>query len=183
MKKTSLRYWFAMLLILLVASFFVASCKSKKPTITEENNTKDSSRIEIKTDHKKEINKAVADSIAKLIPLIKTGDKNCDSICNEKCDELLESLNFYKQSGDNNYNLLFDKHKRLLSFTANLEETISELKTKSEIKERFFVKTKTKTITITQTKKVPVNKFGFLDLMGVLFLLFLGWRISKIFRP
>lgn len=177
--KKALIYWFAFLLVLASTSFLFVGCKSKKPTVTEESNTKDSTRIEVKTDRTKEINKAVADSIAKLIPLIKTGDKNCDSICNEKTNELLESLNFYKQSGNNNYKLLFDKHKRLLSFTANLEETISELKTKSEIKERFFLKTKT--ITITKTEKVPVNKFGFLDLMGVLFLLFLGYRFSRIF--
>ena len=71
MKKTSLRYWFAMLLILLVASFLVVGCKSKKSTITEETNTKDSSRNVIEIDYKKEINKAVADSIAKFLPTIK----------------------------------------------------------------------------------------------------------------
>ncbi len=155
------------------------SCKTTKPTVTEENNTKDSSRTEIATDHKKEINKAVADSLAKLIPLIKTGDSNCDSICNEKCNELLESLNFYKQSGDNNYKLIFDKHKRLLSFTANLEETISELKTKSEIKERHFLKT------IKITKKVPVQYIPFwvkvLAWIGGITSLFLGWRFGRIF--
>ena len=183
MKKEPLKYWFLMLLILLVASFSVVSCKAKKPTIEQDTNVKDSSNYRLETDYKKEVNKAVADSIAKFLPTIKTGDVNCDSICNEKCNELLEQANFYKQSGDNNYKLYFDKEKRLLSFVANLEETISELKSKVEIKERFFVKTRTKTITITKEVPKPVNKFGFLDLMGVLFLLFLGWRISKIFRP
>jgi hypothetical protein len=179
--KRALIYWFAFLLILVSTSFLFVGCKSKKPTITEETKTKDSSRYELHSDYRKEVNKKVADSIAKSLPLIKTGDKNCDSICNEKCDELLEQANFYKQSGDNNYKLYFDKEKRLMSFVANLQETISELKNKVEIKERYFVKTKI--ITITKKEKVPVNRFGFLDLMGVLFLLFLGWRFSKIFRP
>lgn len=177
--QNPLKYWFAMLLILLIASIFLSSCKSKKPTIKQDTNVKDSSRYELVTDHKKEINKAVADSIAKLLPLIQTGVKDCDSICNEKCNELLEQANFYKKSGENNYKLHFDKEKRLLSFVANLEATISELKSKKETKERHFVKVKT--ITITKYEKTPVNKFGFLDFLGVLFLLFLGWRFSKIF--
>lgn len=183
MKKTSLRYWFAMLLILLVASFLVVGCKSKKSTITEETNTKDSSRNVIEIDYKKEINKAVADSIAKFLPTIKTGDKNCDSICNEKCDELLEQANFYKKSGDNNYKLLFDKHKRLLSFTANLEETISELKTKTETKDRFFTKTKTITITKKETKIYIPWWVKALAWIGGISTLFLTYRFSKIFRP
>lgn len=177
--KKSLKYWFTMLLILLAVSVFSVSCKAKKPTIEQDTNVKDSSRYEVATDHKKEINKAVSDSIAKLLPLINTGVKDCDSICNDKCNELLEQANFYKKSGDNNYKLYFDKEKRLLSFVANLEQTISELKSKTEKKERHFVKTRT--ITITKTEKVAVNKFGFLDLLGVLFLLFLGWRFGRIF--
>lgn len=174
MKKSTFRYWFISVLVLLTFS-----CKTTKPTTTEENNTKDSSRTEIATDHKKEINKAVADSLAKWIPLIKTGDSNCDSICNEKCNELLESLNFYKQSGDNNYKLLFDKHKRLLSFTANLEETISEFKSKKETKERYFLKT------VKITKKVPVQYIPFwvkiLAWIGGITSLFLAWRFGRIF--
>jgi hypothetical protein len=177
--KKSLQYWFSMLLILLAVSVFSVSCKAKKPTIEQETNTKDSSRYELTTDYRKEINKAVSDSIAKFLPTIKTGIANCDSICNDKCNELLEQANFYKKSGDNNYNLYFDKEKRLLSFVANLKATISELESKKEIKERHFVKKRT--ITITKTVDKPVNKFGFLDLLGVLFLLFLGWRIGRIF--
>lgn len=177
--QNPLKYWFALLLILLMASVFLNSCKSKKPTVQEETNVKDSSRYELVIDHKKEVNKKVADSIAKLLPLIKTGDKNCDSICNEKCNELFEQANFYKQSGDNNYKLLFDKHKRLLSFTANLEETFSELQTKQEIKERHFVKT------VRITTKEPVKYIPFwvkvLAWIGGIASLFLAWRFGRIF--
>ncbi len=181
MKKTSLKYWFAMLLILLVASLLVVGCRTKKPTITEETNTKDSSRNVIEIDYKKEINKAVADSIAKFLPTIKTGNKNCDSICNEKCNELLEQANFYKKSGDNNYKLYFDKEKRLLSFVANLEATISDLQSKKEIKERFFVRN----IKITKTIKEKYIPFWVkvLAWIGGFSLLFWSYRISKIFRP
>lgn len=177
--KKALIYWFAFLLVLASTSFLFVGCKSKKPTVTEESNTKDSSRIEIKTAHKKEINKAVADSIAKPIPLIKTGNKNCDSICNEKTNELLESLNFYKKSGDNNYKLLFDKNKRLLSFTANLQETISELKTKSEKEARIF--TKTITIRKTVTKTYVPWWVEYLAWFGAISFIYLAYRIGRIF--
>jgi hypothetical protein len=166
-------------IIYLLIMLLAIGCKSKRPTIEQDTNVKDSSRYEVVTDHKKEINKAVADSIAKLLPLIQTGVKDCDSICNEKCNELLEQANFYKQSGDNNYKLLFDKHKRLLSFTANLEETMSEVQTKTEIKERHFVRT------IKITKKEPVKYIPFwvkvLAWLGGIFCIFLAWRFGRIF--
>ena len=175
--KKALIYWFAFLLVLAFTSFFFVGCKSKKTST--ETNTKDSIFNSVATNTKTEISKAIEDSISKFIPVTKTGVKDCDSICDEKVTDLLQQLNFSKTSGNNSYKLLYDKHKRLLSFVAKQEQTINQLKTKKEVKERHFLKTKT----ITITKEVPksVNRFGFLDLMGVLFLLFLGWRFSKIF--
>lgn len=155
MKKTLLKHCFSLLLLMLIVLYVATGCKSKKSIFEQDTNIKDSLRNELFESYKKEVNKKVADSIAKILPIIKTGDKNCDSICNEKCNELLEQANFYKQSGDNNYKLLFDKHKRLLSFTANLEETISEFQTKKEIKERHFVRT------VKITTKVPVKFIPF----------------------
>lgn len=174
--ENPLKCLLTMLLILLMASICLVSCKAKKTTIASEN-VKDSSRYVVATTFNKEVNKAVADSIAKIIPLLKTGNKDCDSLCNEKYIEALEQINFHKRSGGNNYKLYFDKEKRLLSFVANLEQTITELQTKSEIKERYFVKTKT----ITKTELKPVNKFGFLDWFGLAFIAFLGWRVYRIF--
>ncbi|CAM3968811.1 hypothetical protein FLCU109888_11565 [Flavobacterium cucumis] len=178
MKKV-LIYWFAFLFVLAITSFLFVGCKSKKPIIEQDTSLKDGSFISVATDHKKEISKAVADSIAKILPLIKTGDTNCDSICNEKTTELLESLNFYKQSGNNNYKLVFDKNKRLLSFVANLQETISELQTKSEKKARIF--TKTKTITITKTVSYVPFWVKLLAWIGGISSLFLAWRFGRIF--
>lgn len=179
--STELKYWIIMLFLLLTATFILTGCKSQKPTIQEQNSTKDSSRNVIEIDYKKEINKAVADSIAKFLPTIKTGNKNCDSICNEKCNELLAQANFYKKSGENNYKLYFDKEKRLLSFVANLESTISELQSKKEIKERFFVRN----IKITKTVKEKYIPFWVkvLAWIGGISTLFLTYRFSKIFRP
>lgn len=176
MKKAYLRYWFVTILALLIV---IVSCKSKKPTIEQDTNVKDSSNYRLETDYKKEVNKAIADSIAKFLPTIKTGDTNCDSICNEKCNELLEQANFYKKSGDNNYKLYFDKEKRLLSFVANLQETISELKRKQEAKARFF--TKTKTITITKTETYTPFWVKILAWIGGITSLFLAYRFGRIF--
>lgn len=175
--KKAIIYLFAFLLVLAFTSFFIIGCKSKQTTT--ENNTKDSIFNSVATNTKTEISKAIEDSISKFIPVTKTGVKDCDSICDEKVTDLLQQLNFSKTSGNNSYKLLYDKHKRLLSFVAKQEQTINQLKTKKEVKERHFLKTKT--ITVTKEVPKPVNRFGFLDLMGVLFLLFLGWRFSKIF--
>lgn len=178
-QENPLKYWLALWFLFFAATIFLASCKAKQPTLSQSENVKDSTKIVVATTFKKEVNKAVSDSIAKLIPLLKTGNKDCDSLCNEKYIEALEQINFYKQSGGNNYKLHFDKEKRLLSFVANLQETISQLQTKSETKERYFVKNKT--ITITKTELKPVNKFGFLDWFGLAFIVFLGWRFYRIF--
>lgn len=179
--QNPLKYWFTMLLILLMASILLNSCKSKKPIIDQDTNVKDASRYEVATDHQLRVNKAVADSVAKILPTIKTGVKDCDSICNDKCNELLEQANFYKKSGENNYKLYFDKEKRLLSFVANLNETISELKIKTEKKEHHFVKTKTITITKTITATYVPFFVKVLAWIGGIALLFLAWRFGRIF--
>ena len=175
--KKALIYWFAFLLVLATTSFLFVGCKSKKPTT--ETNTKDSIFNSVATDTKTEISKAIEDSISKFIPATKTGVKDCDSICDEKVTDLLQQLNFSKTSGNNSYKLLYDKHNRLLSFVVKQEQTINELKSKQEVKARYF--TKTKTITITKTY-VPFW-VKVLAWIGAFSLLFWCYRISKIFRP
>lgn len=172
-----LKYWFTMLLILLMVSIFVISCKSKKSTT--ENNTKDSIFNSVATNSKTEISKAIKDSISKFIPVTKTGVKDCDSICDEKVTDLLQQQNFSKTSGNNSYKLLYDKHKRLLSFVVNQEQTINELKSKQELKARFF--TKTKTITITKIETYIPWWVKILAWIGGITSLFLAYRFSRIF--
>lgn len=175
--KKALIYWFAFLLVLATTSFLFIGCKSKKPTT--ETNTKDSIFNSVATDTKTEISKEIDDSISKFIPVTKTGVKDCDSICDEKVTDLLQQLNFSKTSGNNSYKLLYDNHKRLLSFVIKQEQTINQLKSKKEVKARIF--NKTKTITITKTETYVPFWVKVLAWIGAFSLLFWGYRISKIF--
>lgn len=104
-------YWFALLLVLFV--FF--ACSSKR--VLKETNTKSDSlvtTIDTKTNIK--TTPEIKDSSSVKLPVIKTGlAPDCDSICNEKCDDLLSMLNFYKKIGDNYSQQYYDREKRLYS--------------------------------------------------------------------
>lgn len=103
-------YWFALLLVLFV--FF--GCSSKR--VLKETNTKSDSlvtTIDTKTNIK--TTPEIKDSTSVRIPVIKTGLTDCDSICNEKCDDLLSMLNFYKKIGDNYSQQYYNREKRLYS--------------------------------------------------------------------
>ncbi len=110
-------YWFALLLVLFV--FF--GCSSKKP-LKETNTKSDSTAITIDTKIKIRETPEIKDSSAVKLPVIKTGlTTDCDSICNEKCDDLLSILNFYKKIGDSYSQQYYDREKRLYT-TINFQK-------------------------------------------------------------
>lgn len=180
--KKAIVYWFVFLFLLATTSFLFVGCGSKK-SISEnkEENTKETNNTFVATNDKTTISQAVEDSILKKIPFIKTGVKDCDSICNEKVDDLLEQLDFYKKSGDNLQQMYYNRVGRYLTINMKLQETISQLKDSVRVEEKHFTKTITKTITVTKRVRYIPFVIKVLAGLGVAFLIFLGWRFSKIF--
>lgn len=140
--------WFVAILAVLT----MVSCKSSKVTNeVHKEIVKDSIRENINVKEQKEISKEINDSIVKPIPEIKTGDKNCDSICNLRVNEMLKQIEFYKRSGDNNYKIVYDENKRLLTIVAYMKAQLSQKK------DSIFEKVVYKDKFIYKTKEVPVN--------------------------
>ena len=165
--------WIAFFIIAMVAFGTMTSCRAKKETIDttviSDSQSRDSSNV-------REINKAIDDKTSLYIPPVKTPQAECDSLCDEAVKNILKGLNFTKQSGSNEYSLLYNENTRLLTLLAKMGETKSET-----IK---VTKVRTKTITRTITKKIPVRyvpdwikwfaMFGGLSVAGII-----AWLIYK----
>lgn len=180
--KKALTYIFIFLFLLATTSFLFVGCGSKK-TVTEnkEEITKETNNTFVATNDKTTISQAVHDSISKKIPFIKTGVKDCDSICNEKVDDMLEQLDFYKKSGDNLQQMYYNRVGRYLTINLKQQETISQLKDSVRVEEKRFTKNIKTTITITKRERYVPFLIKVLACLGGLFIVFIGWRISKIF--
>jgi len=123
--KKSLQYWFSMLLILLVSSFLVVSCKAKQQpqnthTIEKTIETKLDSVSTIK------ISQAIQDSLILKINQIKTAKPECDSITNAEIKNVLQRLNNVKKSGNNEFGILYDELKNEIVIYANIKEAIEK---------------------------------------------------------
>ena len=147
--KKALAYFFSMLIILLFASLFLVSCKSKKPLVE---------KTEIKTLNYDSIiqsriitkNKAINDSLVIAIGKIKTDKKECDSICQVAINRVLSQLNVKKTSGDNSFGVFYDPTRN----TLNLNATIGATKSDSLIYKWVIYRTKT----VYSHKDIPVDK-------------------------
>lgn len=170
-------------LIVFFTVSFTISCRTKKVTETKTIQIKSDSLVQ-DTSVKKvvEISKAVNDSSATYLPNLETGQgKDCDSLCNEKYRKALKSINFYKKSGENSYKMFYDEKSQLLYTIANMQETIN---TKTDSISKLQKKQlSTKEVERVIEKKVYPKWLLALALLGVLFVIFLGYRFSLIFKP
>jgi hypothetical protein len=121
MKKSILRFC-TMLLILLSSSLVFVSCKAKQPTPPIEpiviNHDK-----EVITTEKETINKAISDNT--IIPIAQSKSNNVvfDSLVNAKVDEILNKLNYQKQSGDNSLEVKYNALLKQLNIISKVGQT------------------------------------------------------------
>lgn len=160
------------IIYLLLISFFLVSCKTSKKMISTdtivstETNKKDSTKTVV-------INQVINDKIITPVIQSNTGKREFDSLVNAKVDEILLKLNTSKSSGDNSYQLLYNKLKKQLEFYSKIAQTKNEnIQTNSS-----------KAKTIIRIKKIPVlvekplSKLEkFLIAMGSIFIVFLGFK-------
>lgn len=176
--KISLLIYFSILLSLII---FFSSCKASKP-ISEfkEEIKKDSISEKIETNKITEVSKAIVDCTKTNVPVIKTNiSKDCDSVCNARVDEILRNFNSYKKSGANKYRLLYNENKRQLLSIAEMEEIINQQG--DSIYSLQNKKVEIKTVKEVVEKKVYPKWLVYLSILGVLFIVFLLYRFSRIF--
>jgi hypothetical protein len=125
MKKSILRLC-TMLLILLGSSLFFTSCKTQQlppPETIVINHDKETS-----TSEKETINNAINDKT--IIPVIESKSNNTafDSLVNAKVDEILNKLNYQKQSGDNSLEVKYNALLKQLEINSKMGQTSNKYK-------------------------------------------------------
>lgn len=147
--KKAISYFFLLLMILLISSILLISCKAKpiaQDTHTEILKQKDTtSHIKI-TDN----SKAIIDSLSIVIGKIKTAKPECDSVTQIAIDNLLQTLNTSKQSGDNGYNLKYNQLLKRLDLVIKIGATKNEITKDYKSKNVFYDRFITKTISLKQ---------------------------------
>ncbi|WP_130735516.1 hypothetical protein [Flavobacterium sp. J27] len=181
--KRVITYWFVFLALLLFVTTCSISCCSKR--VAEEKKVeikKDSLVQDTNVKQVVEISKAIKDSSSHYMPDLKTGKgKECDSLCNEKYREALKAINFYKKSGANSYQMFYDEKTKFLYTIAEMQATIN-MKTDSISKLKKVQHNTKETVKVVERKVYPKWLVA-LAVLGTLFIVFIGYRISLIFKP
>lgn len=149
-----------LLLIVFITVFSLSGCKIKQPLM----------------DNAETVTERIVE-MDKLTPVAIPGEQLSLKALFE-CDSLNRVLLVnYNELKSKNVNSFFSFANGSLEFNAETEPDTVFIKSTDR---HYYINTKTKTtITITNTKKVPVNKFGFLDWVG-LFTLIAGGVLVAI---
>lgn len=174
--KKALAYFFSLLLILLVSSVFLVSCKTAQPTAPDLNTEKTTQNDSLTDVTVVDNNKAIIDSLSWQIAKIKTSKKDCDSLSQDAVNKVLKSLNAKKQSGDNSYELKYNALKRQFDLIVKIGATKNVSTTKKQTKNKTSYRYITKTITVQ--KPLPKWKF-YLMLIGGAAIAFTVFRVAK----
>mgnify|MGYP006204457503 CR=1 FL=1 len=123
------------------------------------------------------ISKAIQDSLLIKINEIRTAKPECDSITNAEIKNVLQRLNNVKKSGNNEFGVFYDQIKNEVVIYANIKEQIERdtAVLKAMLSEFKEMKQETKIV------EVYPKWLVILAILGGLFIIFLGWRFSKIF--
>jgi hypothetical protein len=110
-------------------SLFFGSCKTQKlppPEPIVINHDKETTSTEKET-----VNKAIADKT--IIPVVASKSNNSvfDSLVNAKVDEILNKLNYQKQSGDNSLEVKYNALLKQLEINSKIGETANKNKDSS----------------------------------------------------
>ncbi len=167
-----------MQLLIIIFCILLTGCSSIKKL--KEENTLLKSEIQKRDSIKNTvINQSIDDKLITPIVQSQTGNLVFDSMVNAKVDEILSKLNTSKNSGDNNYKLIYDKLKKQLEFYVQIAQTQNE---------NTAVKNE-KVKTIIQVKKIPVvvekphSKLEkFLMGLGILAILYIGFKIIALIK-
>ncbi len=169
---------FQIIILFFIFSLVITSCSSAKKLTKEvtlienEINRNDSIKNTV-------VNKEINDKIITSVIQSQTGNASLDSLVNAKVDEILSKLNTSKNSGDNSYNLIYDKIKRQLEFNARIAQTQDEKLAVQNNNSRL----------VFRDRKIPVEIIKphskiekTLLILGVLSLIYIGFRIVLFLR-
>ncbi len=145
-----LGFLFIFLGLLLLFSILLISCKAKQNTIENTSELATNRINNTVTTHTITRNPASADSLKRIVDSLRTGNRACDSLCNDRFYRFLQEAEMRRSSGGTATGIYYDKYKKMLVVYSNQAETISELRDK--LSEQRFDSIIKKTVTI----RIPV---------------------------
>lgn len=155
----------------------VTSCGSK-PIATKTTNTVTNNNREVYNDTVKVIVPEILDSLMLHIPIIKTGNANCDSLANTKLDDILKSFYSYKASSESQLQFYYDDRERMLVAIGKLQQQVNQ-----KISNKEVVNNHT---TSEHTEQVPVKYIPkwiqYFALIGAAALAFILYRIIQFIK-
>ena len=177
MKKAFI-FWFVFLALLVISSYILTSCHSTKPiSDIEKHDSISKSSSVIRFTNTLDRTLAIKDDFRFTFQKITTGAtkvKDCDSLCNERVKEALESINTSKSSGNNSYKLYYDKFNNQLVLTTSLGETVSKQKDSIAFLQKSLLDTK------STIKEIPVQYIPtwikYLAAFGALSIVYFGTK-------
>ena len=162
--------------IFLLLALLVASC-AKRPLESKLSEK----HFDFKSAHvfeSIERNLPVSDHLQLYFPMSSTGKPDCDSICDRHLQNQLMRLNMEKRSGDNKYEILYDRYQRVLKINVHLAETVNRKKESDTAHYNFKETIEIQKIPVI----VPVPKWiKVLAWIGGFSILFWVYRIIRIF--
>jgi hypothetical protein len=169
---------FQIIILFFIFSLVVTSCSSAKK-LTKEDTLLENKIKRIDSIKQKVVNQEINDKLITSVIQSQTGNASLDSLVNAKVDEILSKLNTSKNSGDNSYNLIYDKIKRQLEFNARIAQTQEE---------KLAVQNNSSRL-VFRDRKIPVEVIKPLSkiektllILGVLALIYIGFRIVLFLR-
>jgi hypothetical protein len=189
--KKFIIYWFTFL----VAVYALTYCTSCSRKIIKQTTEIKETSIEKKVDSlaifqlkqtTNELQKTLAsvDSLKLQLGLIRTGNKNYDSICNAQVKQMFATLNLNRKSGNNTSGMYYDQYKNILVLYNQQGESIN-LTTKERDSLAFKLKQiseKNSNKSEQKVKEIPVKYvplfIKILAVIGVLTIIFLGFKLS-----
>lgn len=176
--KDPFKEFLRILVILLISFSFACTllcCSSKKtdPVHTIKR------IVEHRTDSVKtsEINRAILDSLIVKVAKVKTAKPECDSITQATLDQVLRQLNSYKKSGNNEASVRYDEALKQIVVLLKQAETKSQIIATNKLKKE---KEKEVEPIVIREKYIP-KWVKIMAFIGGLAIVFLGWRIGRIF--
>lgn len=160
---------FSCLILLLLQA-----CSTKKSSVKETIEKEISTKEEY---HKVETNAAISDTIKKYLGEVKTSNPDCDQITKDYLERWLKDFNVSKSSGDNKYKFYYDEFQKAMILIVDQGETINELKSTIENTDKSTVQIEKEVVKVSYLPKW----LQILAVVGVLAIIFVVYRISRIF--
>lgn len=128
MKNSILR--FLVVLISLSSFLFFGSCKTQKlppvdPIVI--NHEKETATVEKET-----ISKPIDDKVKIIVVESNSNNTAFDSLVNSKVDDILNKLNYQKQSGDNSFDIKYNALLRQLEINSKIGQTTNKHNSSTE---------------------------------------------------